>query len=177
MSAPGGSRGRKKEVVHCLGRVYKLPFWHRAGIRTLFSYMSELEQQAQVDAIGWLTGSKLFPRELTSTSAQLQLSLPSSLPLALPGNILTATAQCQVHLGLFHVYCTTQQPLETRLQAAGGEAAHTAWGPSRSSRHLVKTESKTRPATLQLRQDHKQGWSTAWESRQQLRTAGDKQHL
>lgn len=117
--APGGFTGRKKEVVHCLRRVYKLPFWHRAGIRTLFSYMSELEEQAQVHAFGWLTGSKL-----TSTLPQLQLSLPSSLPLTLPGNILTATAQSQTHLGLFHVYCITQQPLETELETAGDKATH-----------------------------------------------------
>lgn len=69
----------------------------------------------KLDVIGWFTMSKLVYTTLSSTSSQLQFSLPSSLTLTMPGNIPKVIDKCQMYFGLFHVYCITQSA-ETELE-------------------------------------------------------------
>lgn len=40
--------------------------------------------------------------------------------------------------------------METGLETAGDKAAHTAWGPPRSSRHLVKTGDRVKDKTTNI---------------------------
>lgn len=146
----------------------------------MFSYKSELEEQAQLDAIGWLTGSKWVLRVLTSTSPQLQLPLLSS-----------ASAFARQYPHSYSTMPNTPWSIPCLLHntAALGDRAGDSWrqgcphclgliqdlkAAGQDRRQSQRQDQQH--CSSEQRQDHKQGWSTGWESSQLLRHATPLRH-